>query len=91
MTYNTREDQIRDLYYHAVCENLSNSEVLKFICAIQESDQYELGQYSHIFLRNSDSIIGYIGDDEFDLVDKGNESLHKHHSALIDILSKCLD
>lgn len=90
MTYRTVEHQIREDKYHTIQENLTPQEIARFVCKIQESKEYDLGQLGHVLITGTEIAVGYIGDDKIDLVDSHENSLHSHHNLLIDILSACL-
>ncbi|MDO8459978.1 MAG: hypothetical protein Q7S74_02625 [Nanoarchaeota archaeon] len=90
MTYTIVEHSVKEHKYHTIQDNLTSQEIARFICEIQESEKYCLGQYGHVFIEHIDTVIGYIGDDRLDLVDSHERSFHSHQNSLIDILSKCL-
>ena len=99
MTYVAREYPIIAWEYHAALDDLSPEEVGRFVCAIQESDKYEIGHLGHIFPVDSSDAIGFIGEEDqfgnargrFDLINKNREEFQGHHIRLLDILGECLD
>ena len=91
MVYETIEHSIGEYTYLALQEHLTPKEIARFISEIQESERYILEDLGRILLRDTQVVVGYIGDDKVDLVDTHDTSLFPNHNSLIDILSKCLE
>ena len=90
MVYGTIEHPVRDHSYHPVQENLDHQQIARFICGIQESRQYVMGEFGHILSNDTQTVVGYVGDDHVDFVDSSERLLQAHQNSLINIFFECL-
>ena len=71
--------------YESICRRLTNKQLLDIALKVQNSGLFEIGEFSHIVLRGTDTIIGYVGNDSADLCcpeDKKPEIYRIPHSHL---------
>ena len=54
-------------YYESVQRNLSDRQISTLISKISDSFIFELGELEHIFLRGTNKIVGYVGNDSVEL------------------------
>ena len=67
---NWRESFLPNVFgnrYETVRRNLTDRQVTNAITRILESDRFDVGEYSHIVLKNTDTIVGYIGNETLEL------------------------
>ena len=53
--------------YEVFRENLTDNQIRRVFFEIVNSDRFDLGEQSHIILRGTDKIVGYIGNDSVEL------------------------
>ncbi len=89
-----------DLEYKVIADNLDIDVMYEIINTIENSEEFEIadesvtGLLSHIVVKNTDTIVGYIGDDSYKLVNNNNLNLYKEHNNLLKIYKhalRCID
>lgn len=71
--------------YRTILKNLSLEEMSTIIYEIQNSGYFELDDLCHVVIKGTNKRIGYVGDEELQLVDPEDKSLEKYHKNLISI------
>jgi len=68
--------------YGTVREGLSPWQMVKLTYKIQCSDRYNIGDFSHIHLTDTNICVGYLGDDSAQLVDPERRDIKPLHRQL---------
>ena len=68
--------------YKIIRYNLSTNDILEAYSKINKSDIFEIGELSHIVIKETDTPIGYIGDETLELYDIDNKELLDYHNQL---------
>ena len=76
--------------YKLINKELSPFQWAYIVCAVQHSENYDINDVSHIFVRDTEIEVGYIGDDTFELVEPDNPKLKEHHKNIISIYNSAL-
>ena len=75
------------LEYKTVKENVIMGDMAKVICEINDSKDFEIDELSHIILKGTNTRVGYLGDDTFELVNPNEKLFKGYHSKLGEIFN----
>ena len=70
--------------YGTARNHLTDQQLFKIIRKIADSDRFEMGELSHIVLKGTETIVGYVGNQDVDLccplnVDPRTYGIPYHH------------
>ena len=54
--------------YEPLRTNLTDRNIINAAARISESERFEFGEYSHVVLKGTDVVIGYIGNESLELL-----------------------
>ena len=53
--------------YETIRRNLTNGQIMNALIRISDSEKFEIGEFHHIFLKDTNTIVGYIGNESLEL------------------------
>jgi len=81
------EGMNKDLEYKIFKKNLTLGDMAIVTCMINDSENFELDELSHIILNGTNTRVGYIGDDTLELVNPNNKLFKEYHNKLKEIFN----
>lgn len=82
--------QNKNLEYQIFRKNLTSGEMAIVSCEIDNSEEFEFGEFSHIVLNGTNIKVGYIGNETFELINPNKKEFRKYHNKLKEIFNYTL-
>lgn len=80
----------KNLEYKILRNNLNVGETAIVLSEITDSKDFDLNELSHIVLKGTKTLVGYIGDDSLELVNPNKKEFIKYHNKLKEIFNHTL-
>ncbi len=71
-----------NLEYNIFEENVTPRKMAIVSCEISNSKDFEIDELSHIVLKGTNTRIGYLGDDTFEIVNPNKKEFIEYHDKL---------
>ncbi len=80
----------KNLEYQIFRKNLTMGEMAKISCEISNSKYFEIGEFSHIVIKETNTRVGYIGDDTLEIINPNKKKFNEYHNKLKEIFNYTL-
>ncbi len=71
-----------NLKYKIFEDNVTPEKMAKILCKINDSKDFEIDELSHIILKGTNTRVGYLGDDTFEIVNPNKREFTEYHDKL---------
>ncbi len=80
----------KNLEYQIFRENLTNGEIAKTLYEINNSKNFKIDKLNHIVIKETNTRVGYIGDDTLEIINPNKKKFSEYHNKLKEIFNYTL-
>lgn len=77
----------KNLEYQVFQKDVMPGDIASVVCEINNSKDFELDELSHIVLKGTNTRVGYIGDDTFEIINPHKKEFVGYHAELKNIFN----